>query len=54
MGAAEIAALLGVTRQRVNQLAKKDDFPEPVAVLAGGKVWLEEEVERWAKRTGRL
>lgn len=47
MGAAEIGALLGVSRQRVNQLAGRADFPAPVAVLAMGKVWLREDVELW-------
>lgn len=47
VGAQEIRDRLGVTRQRVYQLAARSDFPRPVAVLAQGKLWLAEEVEEW-------
>jgi prophage regulatory protein len=44
-----------VSRQRVDQLANDDPrFPEPVAVLAAGRVWERVDVERWARETGRL
>jgi prophage regulatory protein len=48
MGAQEVAELLGISRQRVHQLAERADFPAPVAVLAAGKIWLGEDVRRWA------
>ena len=51
MGTAEIAALLGITRQRVLKLAEQADrtgFPEPLAVLSMGKVWDAAEVRKWA------
>jgi predicted DNA-binding transcriptional regulator AlpA len=50
VGASEIAALLGVTRQRVNQLSKQPDFPAPVARLGSGAVWRTEDVQRWINR----
>ena len=50
MGAGEIARLLGVSRQRVQQLAQRPDFPEPVAVLDMGKVWKAEDIRAWAVR----
>lgn len=53
IGAREIEMLLGVSRQRVTQLTSRPDFPAPAVVLAMGKVWKREEVEEWAKRTGR-
>lgn len=53
MGAAEIADLLGVSRQRVQQLVTRADFPRPTDELAMGKVWLREEVERWAADRAR-
>lgn len=53
VGPQEIAAMLGVSRQRVTQLAARADFPQPVVVLAMGKVWHTEDVEEWAGRTGR-
>jgi hypothetical protein len=31
-----------------------DDFPEPGAVLAAGRIWEREDVEKWARSTGRL
>jgi predicted DNA-binding transcriptional regulator AlpA len=55
VGPAEIGTMLGITRQRVHQLALEDDtFPEPEATLATGRVWTREAVEAWAKATGRL
>lgn len=53
-GSAEVAALLRVSRQRVHRLAKRADFPEPVAVLSQGKVWERAAVEAWARANGRL
>jgi predicted DNA-binding transcriptional regulator AlpA len=53
MGITEIAKMLGVTRQRVHQLAKSYGFPEPVARLAQGPIWHATDVEEWAERTGR-
>ncbi|MEX0665557.1 MAG: DNA-binding protein [Acidimicrobiia bacterium] len=58
VGVAEIADLLGVTRQRVHQLmTEQANFPEPVADLAAGKIWLKEDVvawaETWDRRPGR-
>ena len=50
----EIAALLGVSTQRVHQLLGRADFPEPVAELAIGKVWDRTMIEAWARATGRL
>lgn len=47
VGAHEIRELLGVSRQRVYQLAARSDFPEPVAHLAQGKIWTADEVTAW-------
>jgi prophage regulatory protein len=46
-GAHEIRDLLGVSRQRVYQLARRSDFPKPIAILAQGKVWLVSDIEAW-------
>ena len=54
VGAAEIGRMLGVSRQRVQQLIKSDDFPAPEVVLDMGKVWQRTDVEDWAKAHGRL
>lgn len=47
MGAAEIATYLGISRQRVQQLARLEHFPEPVAYLTMGKVWRRKDIIRW-------
>ena len=49
MGAAEIGKSLGVSRQRVQQLVSRPDFPAPVAVLGMGKVWEAEDIEQWIR-----
>jgi predicted DNA-binding transcriptional regulator AlpA len=54
LGVTEVAKLLGISRQRVDQLSNSDpDFPEPFAELGRGRVWTREAVEKWAKATGR-
>lgn len=53
VGSAEIGRMLGVSRQRVQQLINRDDFPAPDAVLEMGKVWKRAEVEKWADGHGR-
>lgn len=52
MAAAEIAAMLGVSRQRVQQLVATPGFPPPAATLSMGKVWHAEDVRAWAERRG--
>ena len=53
VAAYEIAAMFGVSRQRVSQLTARPDFPEPFDVLQTGRVWLREDVEKWARERGR-
>jgi predicted DNA-binding transcriptional regulator AlpA len=53
VGSAEIGQMLGVSRQRVQQLISRDDFPKPFDQLAMGKVWWRADVERWARAHGR-
>lgn len=47
MGAGEIEARFGVSRQRVQQLIARDDWPTPYDTLAMGKVWRIADVEAW-------
>jgi len=55
MGVAEVCALLGVSKQRVDQLVRTHpDFPRPVAELAAGRIWLRADILKWARDTGRL
>jgi hypothetical protein len=56
-GVTEVAALLGVSRQRVAQLRERADFPAPIAELAAGPIWnrtsLTRFVEAWPRKPGR-
>jgi hypothetical protein len=54
MGVQEVAALLGVTKQRVSQLADPDiqararrPFPKPMVRLACGPLWRTNDVQAW-------
>jgi predicted DNA-binding transcriptional regulator AlpA len=49
-GIREIADLLGVSRQRANQIAATKTFPKPLARLAMGPVWRLSDVKTWAER----
>ncbi len=50
VGLTEIAAMLGVSRQRASQIVRDyDDFPAPVAALASGRIWETAAVEAWAE-----
>jgi predicted DNA-binding transcriptional regulator AlpA len=49
-GIREIADLLGVSRQRANQIAAKKDFPAPLDRIAAGPVWRDADVRAWARR----
>jgi predicted DNA-binding transcriptional regulator AlpA len=50
MGAGEIAKRLGLSRQRVQQLAERADWPPPFDELAMGRVWLITDIEEWIRR----
>jgi predicted DNA-binding transcriptional regulator AlpA len=51
--AAEIAELLGVTKQRAHQIAEEKGFPAPPAEDTRGRVWSRYEVQAWARRWRR-
>jgi predicted DNA-binding transcriptional regulator AlpA len=46
--AAEVARLLGVTRQRVLELAASADFPPAEPTPTGGRVWPRAGIQAWA------
>jgi predicted DNA-binding transcriptional regulator AlpA len=56
MGAAELGALLGVSPRTIYSWRRRfrGEFPEPIAELHIGLVWLAPDVLRWAHSTGRL
>lgn len=47
VGPGEIAEMVGLSRQRVDQLSRQRDFPEPWAELKTGRVWKDSEIEEW-------
>ncbi|MBU8859825.1 MULTISPECIES: hypothetical protein [unclassified Micromonospora] len=50
VGAAEIRVMLGgISKQRVYVITSHRNFPEPVADLVQGKVWLKSDVQKWIK-----
>ncbi len=53
VGSQELTKLLGVNRARVYQLSSSKDFPDPVAVLAMGKIWTYRSIQDWADKRGR-
>lgn len=52
-GTHEIASVLGVSRQRAQQIAARKVFPRPYDVLHMGKVWKRKAVEQRARDHGR-
>ena len=52
MGTSEVAALLGISRQRVLVIARQPGFPRPLAVLKMGNVWRGGDIRAWASRRG--
>jgi len=53
VGVAEMALMLGVTRQRVQQLTKRPDFPAPAQRFIMGNAWRLVDFTDWAKADGR-
>lgn len=47
VGTTEIGQMLGVSRQRADQLTRVKGFPKPAAELAQGRIWRKAAVERW-------
>jgi predicted DNA-binding transcriptional regulator AlpA len=47
IGPAEIAAMAGLSRTRVDQLSRQVGFPEPWAELGTGRVWRDTDIEQW-------
>jgi len=50
LGVHEIAELLGLSRQRVHQLASQADFPKPIARLNAGDIWTRADIEQWRNK----
>jgi hypothetical protein len=49
-GLAEVAVILGVSKQRVRELAERDEtFPSPIAELSGGAIYLKAMIEEFKR-----
>ena len=48
VGVSEAAEILGWDRRRVITYVDRGSFPEPIAALAGGRVWRREDIEAYA------
>jgi predicted DNA-binding transcriptional regulator AlpA len=48
VGVAEAAAILGWDKRRIFTYISRRSFPEPVALLASGRVWRREDIESYA------
>jgi serine/threonine protein kinase len=46
-GISEVAAELGVSRQRIGQLRSQPEFPDPVGEISAGPIWDLDAIERW-------
>lgn len=53
-GAAELAALAGVSKQALNQWrVRYGGFPKPLVVLAATPVWSKQQFMAWLESSGR-
>lgn len=57
LGTTEVAELLGVSRQRICELRTAGRFPQPIAEIAAGPMWLRPGIqaflETWPRKAGR-
>jgi hypothetical protein len=44
LGTAEVAEVLGVSKQRIHALRKMVEFPEPIVQLASTPLWDKEDI----------
>lgn len=52
LGTTELAELAGVTSNTVASWRHRGRLPAPVAELACGPIWLQEEIEAWLASRG--
>lgn len=45
----EVRAICGLSRTSIYQAIKDGDFPQPVAIGARARAWIQHEVEDWAR-----
>lgn len=50
LGLAEVADLLGVSKQQVNSWMRESRFPEPAQRVRATPLWLRPDIEAWAAK----
>jgi predicted DNA-binding transcriptional regulator AlpA len=53
VGINDVAAMLGVSRTRADQLSRRPSFPEPKVRHARVRLWEEKDVQAWMEANGR-
>jgi prophage regulatory protein len=53
VGIKEVAALLGVSRTRADQLSRRPNFPPPMVRHARVRLWEDKDVQAWIKANRR-
>jgi predicted DNA-binding transcriptional regulator AlpA len=53
VGIKEVAAMLGVSRTRADQLSRRPSFPQPTVRHARVRLWEDKDVRAWMKVNGR-
>ena len=49
VGVAEAASILGWDKRRIFTYLSRGSFPEPLAALASGRVWLRSDIEHYSR-----
>jgi predicted DNA-binding transcriptional regulator AlpA len=53
VGIKEVAAMLGVSRTRADQLSRRPNFPQPMVRHARVRLWEDKDVRAWMRANGR-
>jgi prophage regulatory protein len=53
VGIKEVAAMLGVSRTRADQLSRRPNFPQPTVRHARVRLWEDKDVQAWIKANRR-
>jgi predicted DNA-binding transcriptional regulator AlpA len=51
---ADIGRMFGVSRQAASRWTHRLEFPAPHGQTGSGRVWKRADVEKWARKAGRL
>jgi predicted DNA-binding transcriptional regulator AlpA len=54
VGVGQVAEILAVSSQRVDELRHRADFPMPVERARSDRIWRQTDIETWARDTGRV